>query len=156
MAYSKRRSSTLAKAQARLRGLQSVHPDMDLGSGLTLQDYAALIQTVDNQLQAYNTALSESDRTRIELAETEALLTQLSSRILSAVAAMYGKNSKEYEMAGGKSPSTYKRSHKLPTSVSTSPQAMSRVFDQPAAANGGSSGNANGISRNGATIAPGS
>jgi hypothetical protein len=152
MAYPKRRSTALEKAQARLRGLQSVHPEMELGNGLTLQDYAAQIERADNHLQAYNTALSESDRTRIELVETEAVLTQLSSRILSAVAATYGKDSKEYEMAGGKPPSSYKRSYK--SAGAATPQAGSFVLEQPGVANGGSNGTTNGMSRNGAAIAP--
>ncbi|MBW4694317.1 MAG: hypothetical protein KME27_21440 [Lyngbya sp. HA4199-MV5] len=137
MAYQKRRSATLEKAQARLNGLRSVHAEMDLGNGLTLRDYAALIATSDTRLQAQNLALSEADRTRIEFAETEAALSTLSSRILSAVAAMYGKDSKEYEMAGGKPPSTYKRSKKqAATTSSTTPQNGDTASTNGAAMNG--------------------
>jgi hypothetical protein len=100
MAYQKRHSAPLEKAQARLRGLQSIQAQIDLGGSLTLQDYANLIGTVDTRLQAYNWALAEADRHRIELDNTEAELNLLSSRVLTAVAAMYGKTSKEYEMAG--------------------------------------------------------
>jgi hypothetical protein len=112
MAYQKRRSAILEKAQTRLRGLQSVHPFMDLGRGLTLQDYTVLVEASEKQLQTHNFALAEADRTRIEFAEIEASVSALSSRILSAVAATYGKDSKEYEMAGGKPPSSYKRAKK--------------------------------------------
>jgi hypothetical protein len=112
MAYQKRRSTTLEKAQARLRGLQSIHPDLNLGNGLTLQDYVASITTSATRLQAYNLALAEADRTRIEFSEAEAQVTTLSSRILSAVAGMYGRDSMEYELAGGKPTGTYKRSKK--------------------------------------------
>ncbi|MBD2100080.1 hypothetical protein [Leptolyngbya sp. FACHB-261] len=109
MTYRKRRSTTLEKAQARLSGLQSIRLDLNLGNGLTLQNYIALIATAGDRLQAHNLALSEVDRTRIELAESEAAVSNLSSRVLSAVVAMYGKDSKEYELAGGKPPSGYKR-----------------------------------------------
>jgi two-component sensor histidine kinase len=102
MAYNKRRSTELEKAQARLRGLQATHPELNLGSGISLYEYEKLIQSVNSSLQAYNTSLSESDRNRIELQEVEAQLSTLSSRILSAIAALYGKDSKEYAMAGGK------------------------------------------------------
>lgn len=102
MVYQKRRSTTLEKAQERLRGLQAVHPELNLGNGLSLQDYANLLADADIRLQAHNQALAEADRTRIEFAQTEATVSALSSRILSAVAAMYGRDSKEYEMAGGK------------------------------------------------------
>ena len=97
MVYQKRQSAILEKAQARLRGLQSVNPTMDLGNGLTLQGYAALLETSTTQLQTHNLTLAEADRTRIEFAQAEASVSALSSRILSAVAAMYGKDSKEYE-----------------------------------------------------------
>ncbi|MBW4578087.1 MAG: hypothetical protein KME42_00750 [Tildeniella nuda ZEHNDER 1965/U140] len=141
MTYQKRRSATLEKAQSRLSGLQSVHFTINLGNGLTLQDYAALIATADTQLQTHNLALAEADRTRIEFAETEAALTALSSRLLSAVVAMYGKNSKEYEMAGGKPPSTYKRSKKQASTTSST------------AAQNGDTASTNGAITNGATTA---
>jgi len=112
MVYQKRRSATLEKAQARLRGLQSIHPNLEIGNGLTLQDYAALITTSDTCLQTHNLALSAVDRTRIEFAEAEAAVSILSTRLLSAVVATYGRDSKEYEMAGGKPPSNYRRSKK--------------------------------------------
>lgn len=109
MAYQKRGSAIVDKAQARLAGLLSAHPNMDLGNGLTLRVYAALIEACTQQLQTHNAALSEADRTRIEFAEAEAALSALSSRVLSAVVVVYGKDSKEYELAGGKPPSNYRR-----------------------------------------------
>jgi hypothetical protein len=126
MVFKKRQSATLEKAQARLRGLQSVNPMMDLGNGLTLQGYAALLETSSAQLQTHNLTLAEADRTRIEFAQAEASVSALSSRILSAVAAMYGKDSKEYEMAGGKPPGNYKRTKKQVTAIDpATPQAGS-------------------------------
>jgi hypothetical protein len=112
MAYKKRRSTALEKAQNRLNGLQSLYPAIDLGNGLSLQGFAALIEASSEQLQAHNVALSEADRTRIEFAEIEVAVSTMASRILSAIAATYGRGSKEYEMAGGKPPSSYRRSTK--------------------------------------------
>jgi hypothetical protein len=102
MAYSKRRSTELEKAQARLRGLQALQSNLNLGNGISLYEYERLIQSVDSSLQTYNTSLSESDRNRIELQDVELQLAALSSRLLSAIAAFYGKDSKQYAMAGGK------------------------------------------------------
>jgi hypothetical protein len=125
MAYQKRRSTIVEKALARLRGLQSTDPSLDLGNGLTLQDYAALIKLSIDQLEAHNLALAEADRTRIEFSEVEASVSNFSSRILSAVSAMYGRDSKEYEMAGGKPPSRTKRSKKISvTTGSSEPQSQ--------------------------------
>jgi hypothetical protein len=117
MAYSKRSSTELEKAQARLRGLEALQSDLNLGSGMSLYEYEKLIQSADDALQAYNKSLSESDRTRIELQEVEDQLATLSSRILSAIAATYGKNSKEYTMAGGKPPGGGKRKAAVPSNA---------------------------------------
>lgn len=122
MTYQKRRSTILEKAQARLRGLQSTRSAVNLGNGLTLQDYAASIETSITRLEAHNLVLAEADRTRIELAEAETSVSALSSRVLSAIAAMYGRDSKEYEMAGGRPLSSYRRSKK-PSSAASEPQS---------------------------------
>lgn len=115
MVYQKRNSTILEKALARLQGLESLDPQMNLGNGLTLQDYATLIKLALQQLQAYNISLAAADRDRIEFAAAEASVADLSSRLLSAIAATYGKNSKEYELAGGKFRTNYKRSTKPAT-----------------------------------------
>ncbi|HEY9615538.1 MAG TPA: hypothetical protein V6C64_01765 [Microcoleaceae cyanobacterium] len=117
MVYQKRSSTVLEKALARLQGLQSLDPQMQLGNGLSLQDYANLINLALKQLEAYNLALATADRDRIEFAATEASVTNLSSRLLSAVAATYGKDSKEYELAGGKLRTNYQRSKKTATTT---------------------------------------
>jgi hypothetical protein len=125
MAYNKRRSTELEKAQARLRGLQATQPQLNLGSGISLYEYERLIQSVNRSLQAYNTSLSESDRNRIELQDVEAQLSTLSSRILSAIAALYGKDSKEYAMAGGKPSGGGKRKAAIPQSENGAIKLMS-------------------------------
>jgi hypothetical protein len=139
MVLQKRRSTTLEKALSRLRGLQSAHPTMDLGNGLTLQGYSNLIDASGARLQAYHLALTEADRTRIEFAELEASVALLSSRILSAIAAQYGRDSKEYELAGGKPPSAYKRAKQQ--SVTSLSAASLSATDRPASQGGnGASG----------------
>jgi hypothetical protein len=136
MAYQKRRSATLEKAQGRLRGLRTLLAALQLGDGLTLQNYAALIEAVNALLEAHNLALAEADRTRIEFAEMEAALSALSSRVLSAVAATYGKDSKEYELAGGKFPSNYRRSKKQLEATSLSDFQVSTITSNVASSNG--------------------
>jgi hypothetical protein len=147
VAYQKRRSTILEKAQTRLRGLQSVHPTLNLGNGLTLQSYADLIEASSAQLQAHNLALAEADRTRIEFAQAEASVSAISSRILSAVAAMYGKDSKEYEMAGGKRPSTYKRSKKQSSATGANEPQNGSVSPNTTASNGAAMNGAEQVSQ---------
>ncbi|NJN85312.1 MAG: hypothetical protein HC881_01985 [Leptolyngbyaceae cyanobacterium SL_7_1] len=136
MAYQKRQSAILEKALARLRGLESLDPTMDLGSGLSLQGYADLIAASNAKLQTYNLALAEADRTRIEFAEAQSSVSTISSRILSAIVARYGKDSKEYEMAGGKPPSRYKRSRKKSLATSTNQSQSESTSSDSAQLNG--------------------
>lgn len=119
MAFQKRQSAILKKASARLQGVQSLHANLDLGNGLTTQQLAALIELANTQLQDYHLALAEADRARIEFEETEASVSSTASRILSAIAAQYGKDSKEYELAGGKPRSSSKRTNKQGTTTNT-------------------------------------
>ena len=144
MAYQKRRSATLEKAQARLRGLQSILSTMELGNGLTLGSYAALLEASAGQLESHNLALAEADRTRIEFAELEASVSALSSRVLSAVVAIYGKDSKEYELAGGKPPSNYRRARKQLESTSLNGSQASSVTPN-ASSNGSTPNGATGV-----------
>ncbi|NJL41042.1 MAG: hypothetical protein HC899_33160 [Leptolyngbyaceae cyanobacterium SM1_4_3] len=146
MAYQKRRSATLEKAQTRLRGLQSILSTMELGNGLTLGSYAALLEAAVKQLESHNLALAEADRTRIEFAEVEASLSELSSRVLSAVAATYGKDSKEYELAGGRSPRNYRRARKQLESTSLNGSQVSTVTSNGASSNGNTTNGATRVS----------
>jgi hypothetical protein len=147
MAYQKRQSATLVKALARLRGLESVDPMMDLGSGLSLQGYADLIAASDAKLQTYNLALAEADRTRIEFAEAQSSVSMLSSRILSAIVARYGKDSKEYEMAGGKPPSRYRRSKRQSLAAGTNQSQNESASSDSAQLNGSTKNGSGELSR---------
>lgn len=136
MVYHKRNSTVLEKALARLQGLESLDPQMNLGKGLTLQDYATLIKLALQQLQAYNISLAAADRDRIEFAAAEASVADLSSRLLSAVAATYGKNSKEYEIAGGKVRTNYQRSKPQAAVSSVQPALSNPTSLDPSPVNG--------------------
>lgn len=136
MVYQKRNSTILEKALARLQGLESLNPQLNLGNGLTLQDYATLIKLALQQLQAYNISLAAADRDRIEFAAAEASVADLSSRLLSAVAATYGKNSKEYEIAGGKVRTNYKRSKPQASVPSVQPTPSSPTSLDTSSMNG--------------------
>lgn len=146
MVFQKRRSATLEKGLSRLRGLGSVEPALRLGNELTLERYGNLLEAAEARLQAYNLALAEADRARIEFAEAEASVSVFSTRLLSGVTAVYGKDSKQYEMAGGKPPSTYKRGKKrspamgLPVASESGMQSSAEVSGSPStngAMNGG-------------------
>ncbi|NET84686.1 MAG: hypothetical protein F6J94_23040 [Moorea sp. SIO1F2] len=109
MARLKRSSRKLMNAERRLASLKSINARLDLGNGMTIQQLEASIQSVREKLENYNTMLSTIDGAYNNLLEAEEVLTDISEKMLLAVAVKYGKNSFEYEMAGGVRKSERKR-----------------------------------------------
>ena len=101
MAFKKSASPAIEVAQARLTALKSIDPKLDLGSDLTVASYQAATQAVQAKLEAYHTLLSQADDAANVLRDAEKELNALNVRILLGVAAKYGKNSSQYEVAGG-------------------------------------------------------
>jgi hypothetical protein len=101
MSRKKRSSRILEKAQLRSDGIQSIDYQLDAGGGFNAPGYLNTINELRSEMSAYNTALSNIDALNNQIAETERLLAEYSERMLLGVAAQYGKDSREYEMAGG-------------------------------------------------------
>ena len=101
MARRKRTSSSIERAQQRADGLASIGTTIDLGKNRTLADFQADIDAVAAKLSDYNTKLAELDGLSNELEKAEATLDNLTSTTLAAIGVVYGKNSSEYEKAGG-------------------------------------------------------
>ncbi len=101
----KRTSQSAQNAQIRANALAGIDPNLDLGNGLTVPAYQASINAISDpekgSLAAYNGELSKLDGMLDSLENQESALDDLSGRMLAAVGAKYGKDSKEYEMAGG-------------------------------------------------------
>jgi hypothetical protein len=101
MARRKRTSAAVDRASTRSAALESIDKKLDLGSGLTLAAYNKALTDTDALLSAYNTKLSEVDGLLNQLEESESNLDEISVRMLAGVAVKYGKDSEEYEKAGG-------------------------------------------------------
>ncbi len=110
MARRKRSSKVLEKADRRIASLRSINPDLNLGNGLTVDGYTTLITDMRDRLAAYNTVLSTVDKAYNDLLTTEQKLGDYSELLLLGVATKFGKDSDEYEMAGGVKKSDRKRS----------------------------------------------
>jgi hypothetical protein len=102
MARRKRSSSTIAQAQNRAVGLSNIDPKLDLGNGNTLESLQASIKSTQLLLETYNKKLGELDVAQNDLTAAELALELKSSTMLTATSAKYGKDSNEYELAGGK------------------------------------------------------
>lgn len=97
----KQSSGTLEQAAARAAGLKSIDPLLDLGNGLTLAAYVALIESAQAKLSAYNTCLSQADEASNAFQAEEAKVADMSERMLAGVKAKHGSDSDQYEAAGG-------------------------------------------------------
>ncbi|MBD1917543.1 MULTISPECIES: hypothetical protein [Cyanophyceae] len=102
MARKKRSSVALEKAQRRIAGMQSVTRAADFGNGYTMEAYDAHIQTMQEKLMAYNRMLSMVDGAYNDMLMAERKLMDFSDHMLSGFGVRYGKDSSEYEMAGGR------------------------------------------------------
>ncbi|MBW4451917.1 MAG: hypothetical protein KME55_04110 [Nostoc indistinguendum CM1-VF10] len=101
MSRQKRTSRILEKAQLRSAGLKSIVPNIKFDENYNLEKLIESIDQLRNKLDVYNTALSVVDSSKTEIEEMEKNLSQLSEKMLMVVAIKYGKDSREYEMAGG-------------------------------------------------------
>ena len=113
MSFKKSSSQVAEICQARLTALSSIDAALDLGNGLTLAKYQAAIQDVEAKLKTYNVSLAQADENGNILRAAEKELSALNTRMLAGVSAKYGKDSNEYEKAGGTRLSEIKRSPRV-------------------------------------------
>jgi hypothetical protein len=118
MARRKRNSATLEQTERRIESLHSISETLDLGGGLTLAAYTNIINDLRTKLAAYNTALSTLDKLMDDVKEAERAAKEMAEKMLLGVGSRYGRNSQEYEMAGGSRRQNNRRS--TPTAPSNS------------------------------------
>ena len=116
MAFKRRTSPTLDKAATRSKKLSEIKPDLELGS-LNLVDYQAKVQVAQTALDHYNGLLTQADLESDQFDDLEKELKDWSERMLSGVVTEYGKDSPEYEAAGG----VRKSERKKPTRKAKTP-----------------------------------
>ncbi|MCC5610656.1 hypothetical protein LC612_28875 [Nostoc sp. CHAB 5834] len=120
MARHKRNSRTLSKAEMRLASIKSISATLEVGDNLTVKDYTNKIESLRQSLEAYNTTLSTIDVLLTQITEHERDLADYSEKILLGVAYKFGKNSHEYQMAGGTRKSERKRTVRQDVLLTTS------------------------------------
>ncbi|WP_417910675.1 hypothetical protein [Candidatus Electronema sp. PJ] len=101
MAYKRRASQIMVDAQQRITNLKAIDPDLDLGNGLTVAVFNAQIMEMQTALATYNALLAQADAAGNAVNAIEKNISALSTRMLAGVGVKYGKDSSEYEMAGG-------------------------------------------------------
>jgi hypothetical protein len=119
MSSRKRSSRVLEKAQRRLTGVQSIDEKLALGKDLSILHYSKHIAALRDKLNTYNKAISDLNALRCEIDDAERFLSQYSEQILMGVGGAFGKNSYEYEKAGGVRTSDRKRpTRRVATAIS--------------------------------------
>jgi hypothetical protein len=91
----------IAKAIVRSNNLKAISPTLDLGGDLSLVAFDKLITQAETALDEYNQTVALLDEKGNRL---DALLKQtsdMSARMLAGIGARHGRNSSEYEQAGG-------------------------------------------------------
>jgi hypothetical protein len=118
MGRRKRNSRIIQQANERLNGLKTIDPAFDLGNGLSVAALEQAITTLRAKLDMYNQKLSEIDEDLLAIETDENKIEDMNTRVLAGVGARFGRNSIEYEKAGGvrsadrKRPASKKRSKK--------------------------------------------
>ncbi len=111
----KKSSRAYTKASKRFAGLKSINPALDLGNGLSIATFEQQLQEFQNALNDYNAELSIVDAKTQRIRAAERQLNESSERWLAAVLSRYGKDSEEYQKAGGVRSSLRKRAARKAT-----------------------------------------
>ncbi|MEH1963289.1 MAG: hypothetical protein V7L05_26260 [Nostoc sp.] len=101
MSRKKRSSRILEKAEFRVAGLKAIDQNINFDDTYNLQNLSQLIERFHNMLDDYNADIAMIDSSKTKLDEMEKTLNQVSDKMLMGVGFKYGKNSNEYELAGG-------------------------------------------------------
>ena len=101
MAYKRKTSNVIKNAQIRATNLEAISATLDLGNSLTLASLQTEIAAAQALLDDYNIKLAQADAALNDFKAKEKELSKLNARLLAAVGVIYGKDSNEYEQAGG-------------------------------------------------------
>lgn len=105
----KKATKLMNDAATRLANCKKIDPNLDLGSGQTNAAFEGALDNAQNRLDIYNGTLALADQQLNEFTAAEKALKDINERMLIGIGARYGKDSDEYEMAGGVRKSERKR-----------------------------------------------
>ena|SRR5947209_3421985 len=105
----RRTSRVIAKAIVRSNNLKAISPTLDLGGGLSVEAFDQVIEQAEAAQDDYNQTVAVLDEKGNKLDALLKQASEMSARMLAGVGAKHGKNSNEYEVAGGTRPVEVKR-----------------------------------------------
>lgn len=101
MARQRKFSDVIEKADQRLTSLRAIDPALDLGGGLTLATYESEVTAARDALDDYNSLLTRVDAAYNQFLAAEEAVNEFSQRMLAGIGARFGRDSDQYEQAGG-------------------------------------------------------
>jgi ABC-type hemin transport system substrate-binding protein len=101
MSRKKRKSNVLEKVESRAAGMKLIDPTLKLDDDYSLEKLLESMEQLRTKLEVHNNALSLADSSLTEVEDMEKNLTKLSQKMLMLIAIKYGKDSPQYETAGG-------------------------------------------------------
>lgn len=101
MSFKKRNSNVITKAKKRQLSIASISTSFKVSDEVTYEKYEQLIIETDKTQNEYNELLRLADEKANNLDELEKKLKDWNERMLEGVSSVYGKDSNEYEKAGG-------------------------------------------------------
>ncbi len=121
MPYRTRTSTILEKAQKRNLAIQSIDPNLNMGEGASVADFSASIAETQAKVDRYNLAISTLTQLHGEMMASEKSLANQHERMLTCVSGRFGRDSLEYEMAGGRKRLGKRKTKATPTSMPEMP-----------------------------------
>ncbi|MFN6560284.1 MAG: hypothetical protein RMY28_010790 [Nostoc sp. ChiSLP01] len=101
MSQKKRASRVLENAELKFSGLKAINSSLDIGDDYNITKLTQLIEELRAKLENHNTILRMIDSSKLEVEQLEKNLAVYCENMLTGIAFKYGKDSREYEMAGG-------------------------------------------------------
>lgn len=91
----------MKELEQRIAGLKTINPTLDLGNGVSIAAFEAVLNEGREAIEDYNSSLAVSDAKLNVVKATDKLIRAANKKILPAVGLKYGTDSDEYEKAGG-------------------------------------------------------
>ena len=101
MTRKKKSSIVLNKTEERMIGFRSIDSNLNFDDSINLTNLTNLTTQLRSQVNQYNMLLAELDTAKGDMEILEKSVREITERMVSGIAFRYGKDSREYEMAGG-------------------------------------------------------
>jgi hypothetical protein len=101
MSFRKKNSEIILKAKRRSLSIGSISTTFKVSDDVTFDKYEQVIVEADKAQNDYNEQLRLADEKSNILDDSLSKLKDWNERMLEGVGSVYGKNSNEYEKAGG-------------------------------------------------------